>query len=135
MTVEIKIKLQKKRKLHIILEQPLFQIYSSKRNENFHEGSPWNLGLKRFCFGSLTLLMTSRAPFFTNKREHCHCLSFDPIYLKFEIWAVFFITRFGIVSQLSTSEKTLVCYKGDVKPCIIKQTKIPHQFWVKMEVE
>ena len=101
MTVKITVKLQMKRKLHLFLS--FFQICSSKRNETLREGSPWNLGFKRSCFGSSTKLMTSRPPSFTKSREHCHSLSFYPIFLKFKIWVALLITRSGIVSQHSAT--------------------------------
>ena len=47
--------------------------------------------------------MPSRPMIFYEKRGHCHGLSFDLIFLKFEIWEVLLITRFRIISQYSTS--------------------------------
>jgi len=47
--------------------------------------------------------MTSRPPSFTKKWEHCHDHSFYPIFFKFGMWVVFLITRFGFVTQLSSS--------------------------------
>ena len=53
--------------------------------------------------------MTSRSPSLTEK-EYCHIQTPVQIFLKFGVWAVYLITKFGIVTQHSTS---LISDKND----------------------
>ena len=52
---------------------------------NFPNMTPSRFICVLLSFGSLTYIMTSRLPYWTKKRAHCHGHSFHPIFWKFEI--------------------------------------------------